>query len=68
MKNSECQAGFLHDFEIQVIYPDGVLEVCQKCRKKKYFRNETPNHVYLSYHARIALQSYHRRYAKEYGR
>lgn len=66
--NSECVSGFLHDYRIVKVFPEkGILEVCLKCRDKKYFRNDTPNHVYLSFHHRSALQKNHPRYNKEYG-
>lgn len=68
MKNkSECASGFLHDYRIVKVFPNGMLEVCLKCRDKQYFKNNTPNHVYLSYHMRSALQKDHPRFQKEYG-
>jgi len=67
--NSECRiSGWLHDYRIVKTLPDGVIEVCQRCRDKQYFRNNTPNTVYLSYHNRPALQRQHSRFFKEYAR
>jgi hypothetical protein len=67
--NSDCAVpGFLHDYRIVRTYPNGVLEVCRRCKRAQYFKNDTPNHVYLSYHLRAILQPYQPRYKKEYAR
>ncbi len=65
-RNSQCEAGFLHDYRIKKTFPNGVIEICRRCRVKKWFNNDTPNHVYLDYHLRAALPKYHLRYKKEY--
>lgn len=67
-QKSKCIQGWLHDFRIVKTYPTGVLERCLKCGKQKFFHNETPNHIYLSYHLRSALGPDHKRYYKEYNK
>lgn len=65
--NSDCYIpGFLHDYRIVRQYPKGVLERCRRCRDTHYFRNDTPNREYLSYHMRAILQTNHPRFNKEY--
>jgi len=65
-QNSKCVNGYLHDFRIQRQLASGVLEVCTRCRKAKYFPNNVPNHIYLSYHIRQALQPSDPLFAREY--
>lgn len=65
--NSECIAGFYHDFIIKNEHRDGVIEVCSKCRKRKFFHNQTPNYTYLSWHLKQFIQLNSQRYNKEYG-
>lgn len=66
MENSECLCGFLHDFQQHIVYSTGVVEICTRCKEKKWFRNEIPNHIYLSYHLRSILKPNDKRYNKEY--
>jgi hypothetical protein len=66
--NSQCVNGFLHDFQIKMYYPDGLLEVCEKCHHKQLFRNDIPNQKYLLAHQRMALQKWMPRYQKEYAK
>ncbi len=66
--NSECTAGFLHDYRIVSTHASGTVERCRKCLDTKYFKNDIPNHLYLSYHLRSALQRDHRRFNKEYAK
>lgn len=66
LKNSECVLGFFHDFKIMKEFPDGVVEVCRKCRLRKFFKHKGSNLHYLSYHLRQALQKDNRRFNKEY--
>lgn len=69
LKNSECRVhGFLHDYRIHETYPNGALEVCRRCKAVKFFKNDTPNHIYLSYHMRAVLQPYQLRFKKEYAK
>lgn len=65
--NSECLIpGYLHDYRITKQLPGGVIEHCRRCRDKKYFRNNTPNRIYLSFHLRQSLQPWQPRFKKEY--
>ena len=68
MNNSECCNGFMHDYEIKEYYPIGLLEVCSKCKDKQFFKNNIPNHIYLSYHLRVMLNKTNPRFYKEYER
>lgn len=67
-QKSKCHGGWLHSFTITDTYPEGVAEVCLKCRKRVYFPNNIPNVVYLSYHMRQALQRDHPLFAREYNK
>lgn len=66
-QNSECKRNMLHDFKIISSDSVGILERCQRCGLKKRFPNDTPNHIYLSYHIRQALQANDPRFNIEYG-
>lgn len=65
-QNSECQNGYLHDFRIVRQLKGGLLERCQKCKLQKFFPSNVPNHIYLSFHLRQALQPYDQRFKREY--
>ena len=67
-QNSDCVAGWLHNYEIVKEFSSGVLERCNKCKTQKFFYTNTPNHIYLSYHLRMFLQPNNPRYNKEYGK
>jgi len=67
-QNSVCSLGQLHNFLQVKETKYGVLERCKKCGKQIHFKNNTPNHIYLSYHIRSALQINHQMYKKEYER
>lgn len=68
-QHSECCDGlWLHDYQITRIFPNGVEEVCTRCRDIKFFRNDVPNSEYLSYHLKMALQKDNPRFAYEYQR
>ncbi len=67
-ENSECVAGFLHDFRFRRTVDNGVVEQCLKCKTVKFFHNKTPNYIYLSFHLRSALQRDHKRFNKEYAK
>jgi hypothetical protein len=68
--DSRCKASWLHKFEIIGQYYNGVMERCERCSKKKFFRvddtGRTNNRIYLSYHIRQALYPSHRLFAHEY--
>ena len=66
--NSECKRNMLHDFKIIGSDSGGLLERCGRCGVKKSFPTNTPNHVYISYHTRQALQESDPRFKIEYGR
>lgn len=68
MNNSDCSSGMMHDYQIQEMYPKGLLEVCSRCKDKQFFPNNIPNHIYLSFHLRNSLQKWNPRFNKEYGR
>jgi hypothetical protein len=68
MNNSECVCGFYHHFVIVEQLKGGVVERCLKCRKKIFFRNDVPNHIYLSYHLRSILQPSNKRFKKEFNK
>lgn len=66
MNNSECKGGFLHDYQIVKTYEHGVIERCTRCKQQQYFRNNVPNHIYLSYHLRSMIQPKDPRFNHEY--
>lgn len=52
-QHSLCLNKFLHTFDIVEEYPDGVVEVCQRCKKKKFFKvidDKLNNADYMSWH------------------
>ncbi len=66
-QNSLCPEGlWLHKYMILEQFPEGVLEVCERCGDRKLFSRNVPNEVYLSYHLRSGLQRYHTRFTKEF--
>lgn len=67
-QKSECVRGWLHDFRHVQVLPRGVVERCLKCKLQVFFPHNVPNHIYLSYHLRSALQPYDPRYQHEYQR
>lgn len=65
-QNSLCKENYLHNF-VQVRQTKyGFLERCTRCGQTEHFPGNIPNHVYLSYHIRSALQPgeplFHREY------
>lgn len=66
-QKSKCLSGWLHDFLIVGTNDKGVVERCSRCHMTKFFPHNVPNHVYLSYHLRSALQPSLSRFKKEYG-
>lgn len=65
---SECVAGFLHEYRTVKQFPEGMLDVCRKCRTAKFFRNDMPDHLFLSHNLRMAIQMDHPRYHKEHAK
>lgn len=65
-QNSLCLEGlYLHEYEMIETLPNGMLEICRKCKDKRFFKDN--NKEYLSYHLRSLLQPNHPRFSKEYG-
>lgn len=56
----------LHNFSSLEQYKDGLVERCTRCGLKMFFPPDTPNHKYLEYHIRQALQPNDPRYHIEY--
>lgn len=65
-QNSVCRRGILHKFVLIRTTPLGVLERCERCGMKKHFKNNEPNHLYLSYHIRSVLKKSDNLFKKEY--
>jgi hypothetical protein len=65
-QNSECKRNMLHDYKILETTTAGVFERCTRCGDKKHFPHNVPNHVYISYHIRSALQTNDPRFFIEY--
>ena len=68
-QNSECRNGYLHRFNIEEEYPEGVLEVCEICFLRKFFRvmdNQLDNQEYMSWHVRNALPVDHELFLHEF--
>jgi 5-methylcytosine-specific restriction endonuclease McrA len=65
-QNSVCRRGWLHDFRQIKETSHGFLERCLRCGKKAHFPGNVPNHVYLSYHVRSALQKGEPLFNREY--
>lgn len=67
-QNSECKRNMLHDFKIITSDHTGLLERCSRCGLKKHFPNDTPNHIYISWHIRQALSANDPRFNIEYAK
>ena len=65
-QNSECKGKYLHNFQIISQNPKGSFERCERCGMKQFFSTATPNHIYISYHIRQALQPTDSRFEREY--
>lgn len=59
---------WLHDFRITRNFPDGVEERCERCHMLKFFRTDTPNADYLSWHLRATLQLNDSRFPFEFSK
>lgn len=65
-QNSQCRNNYLHDFR-QVDRTDrGFVERCTRCGKQMHFPLDVPNHIYLSFHIRSALQPSDPLFKREY--
>ena len=61
-QNSECRNKYLHRFSIVDEFPEGVLEVCEICHRRKFHKiidGHVSNRDYMSYHVRQALPTSH---------
>lgn len=61
-ENSLCLNSYLHRFEIKEEYDSGVLEVCEICHKRKFFKlldGQLNNKEYMSWHIKSALPPQH---------
>lgn len=67
-QNSLCWGGLLHDYRQKDENEVGIVEICSKCKNKKFFKYDEPNRTYLSYHIRQALQKEDPRFYKEYNK
>lgn len=68
-QNSQCFNSYLHRFSVKEEYPQGVMEECEICRMRKFFKiidGKLNNIDYMSYHIRQALPQFHERYDHEY--
>ncbi len=65
-QNSLCVNGYLHDFVIIEDDSQGTREVCRRCKKDVFWKPNTPNHIYLSFHIRQALQPSDTLFSREY--
>lgn len=66
-EKSKCKKGWLHRYKFtRIVTGVGIEEVCEICKDRKFFKNEIPNHIYLSYHNRQALSREHNLFKHEY--
>lgn len=67
-QNSMCKNSYLHRFEIKEQYEKGVLEVCEICFMRKFFKildGKLDNQEYMSYHLKQALPPFHPFYPRQ---
>lgn len=67
-QNSRCKNNYLHDFRHINQTDRGYVERCTRCGLQMHFPHDVPNHVYLSYHLRSALQVNDPLFKREYGK
>ena len=66
-QNSKCPSGlWLHDFQANRYFEDGVEDVCTRCGQAEFFRSRDPNERFLSYHLRAILNHNYQEYYIEY--
>ena len=66
---SYCLNGYLHRYKLAEQYTDGVVEMCEVCKDRYFFRvvdGRIDNNEYLSKHARQALMKQHPLFSHEY--
>lgn len=69
LKNSQCLNKYLHRFNIVEEHDGGVLEVCEICKKRMFFKlidGKPDNQNYMNYHIRSALPPQHPLYFHEH--
>ena len=67
-QNSWCRNSYLHRFNIKEEYDNGVIEVCEICGMKKFFKvidGKVSNQEYMSYHLKQALPAFHPLYTRQ---
>ena len=70
-KSAECAGGWYHRYELKRAFPDCQEEVCAICKKRIFIRirnGKVDNYKYVTQHLRQALQPWHPRFKKEYGK
>lgn len=68
-RKSLCQNQYLHRFKITGEFDDGVLEVCEICKKTRFFKvldGKVNNQSYMDWHIRSALTQNHPYYFHEF--
>ena len=68
-QNSYCRNGYLHRFEIQEEYEEGVLEVCEVCHLRKFFKildDKIDNEEYMSWHLKQVMPPDHPMYERQH--
>lgn len=66
---SYCLNGYLHRYIIQEQFTDGVIEMCQICKDRYFFKvvdGRIDNNEYLNKHGRQVLLPQHPLYKHEY--
>lgn len=69
--NSKCINQWFHRFKIVFQIPQGVLEQCEICHKRKFFKmvqGRTNNMEYIAYHNRQCLPREHNNFKREYNK
>jgi hypothetical protein len=70
-QNSLCNGGlkgnyWLHEWEQISQDSRGVKEVCKKCKLVKFWKFNTPNYIFLSFHLKSALTRSDPLFAREW--
>lgn len=68
-QNSTCRNSYMHRFNIVGEYPEGVMEVCQICGTKKFFKivdGKVNNSGYMSWHQRQGFNPIHPLFSREF--
>jgi hypothetical protein len=65
-QKSQCKKGWLHRYRISRVFNEGVEEICDICKDRKFFKNNISNAVYLTSHQRQALSKDHNLFSHEY--